>query len=237
MWNLNDQLSATWEVSDIHGDKVRVSRFELAEAFAVAHEQAPRLCGVTVYRGNGFAVEAHVMDHRTPSLAYVVREDARKNVEGSGIVELGLRPGRWIERIKDDSDPSEFIEIDGADYSVAELREKLIIESPGESLAYLTDFLLDDSAMCGLVDALAGCNVMVCEGQYRHSDIELARGNYHMTTVLSAKLAREAKVDQLILFHLSDRYDRSVWAEMLREAKEIFPATQYPAEWGLGLNA
>ncbi len=54
-----------------------------------------------------------------------------------------------------------------------------------------------------------------------------------MTTVLSATLAHEAGVQELVLFHLSDRYGRAEWMEMLREAREIFANTHFSAHWNL----
>jgi ribonuclease Z len=84
-----------------------------------------------------------------------------------------------------------------------------------------------------LADALRGCRVMVCEGQYRHADRPLAEKNYHMTTVLSATLAKRAGVGELVLFHLSDRYEPWEWAEMLQEARRVFPRATYPRGWDL----
>ncbi len=116
------------------------------------------------------------------------------------------------------------------------LREELIVETAGDSIAYLTDFLLDDPAMELLGDALQGCRTIVCEGQYRHADLELARKHFHMTTVQSATLAQRAKAEELILFHLSDRYDRAAWAEMLQEARKVFPGARYPEHWSVDVT-
>jgi ribonuclease Z len=54
-----------------------------------------------------------------------------------------------------------------------------------------------------------------------------------MTTRLTAELAREAGVGQLLLFHLSSRYAPDIWSEMLREAQAIFPRTGFPSHWRL----
>jgi ribonuclease Z len=55
-------------------------------------------------------------------------------------------------------------------------------------------------------DRLHGWWTLICEGQYRHSDLERARKNLHMTTVQSATLARRAQAGELVLFHSPDRY-------------------------------
>lgn len=87
-----------------------------------------------------------------------------------------------------------------------------------------------------LVDFLHGTGTIIWEGPYRHADLELARKNFHMTTVLLATLARLAPVRELVLFHLSDRYARVDWVEMLREASTIFPNTRFPLQWGMELD-
>jgi len=74
---------------------------------------------------------------------------------------------------------------------------------------------------------------LVCESAYREAELELARQNHHLTTRQAARLAREAGVGKLVLMHISDRYPREEWGEMLGEAREVFPNTVYPAGWGI----
>lgn len=233
LWNLHEEMSATWLVSDVHSDKIRTTRFELREAFAVAHDEGTQPRSGNLVEGAGFVVETVTMDHRTPTLAYIIREKPRLNFDTSRLASLGLRPGPWLKQIRDSADASDKVVIDGVTRSAAELRKKLLVETPGESLAYLTDFLLDEPAIERLADFLKGCDRIVCEGQYRHADLDLARKHFHMTTVLSATLAQRANARELVLIHLSDRYQAEEWQEMLREAREIFPNTHYPAQWGL----
>ena len=233
LWNLNEEMSATWHVCDIHPQEIRTTRFELREAFSVAHEEACLPYDNAICEGAGFVLEAISMEHRTPTIAYVVREKRRQNIDTSRLAPLGLTPGPWLKQVKEAADESAIVEVAGTTYSIAELRRMLLVETPGDSIAYLTDFLLDEQAMERLATALQGCKVIVCEGQYRHADIELARKNYHMTTVLAATLAKRIQAQELVLFHLSDRYDRSQWLEMLTEARQVFPRTRYPSHWGL----
>ncbi len=237
LWNLHEEMSATLRISDIHPHQIRTARLELREAFAVAHDEGAQPYVRTIWEGAGCTVDAVTMDHRTPTLAYIVREKARRNIDTSRLPSLGLRPGPWLKQLKESSSSAEVVVIDGATHSMAELRERLIVETPGDSIAYLTDFMLDEAAMGRLTDALRGCRVMICEGQYRHADMELARKNFHMTTVLAATLAQRAQVEELVLFHLSDRYERADWLEMLQEARQIFPKTSYPPHWSLDLSA
>jgi ribonuclease Z len=113
----------------------------------------------------------------------------------------------------------------------------LLTETLGDSVAYHTDFLLDEPGIERLVEALQGCRTVVCEAQYRHADLALAQKHFHATATLSATVAQRAQVEELILFHVSVRYQPSDWIEMLREARQIFPRTRYPDHWKLETGA
>ena len=54
-----------------------------------------------------------------------------------------------------------------------------------------------------------------------------------MTARLAAEAARRAQAGRLVLFHLSDRYEKAVWQEMLEEARQMFPGAEYPSHWRL----
>jgi len=237
LWNLHEVMSATWFISDIYPGQVRTTRFELREAFAVAHDEGVRLCEGSLVEGGGFIVEAVTMEHRTPTLAYVIREKPRRNIDTSRLASLGLRPGPWVKLLKELSGTSDCVVIDGVTHSIDQLRKALLVETRGESLAYLTDFLLDEPALERLSHTLKGCGTIICEGQYRHADLALAMKHFHMTTVLSATLAQRAGARELVLFHLSDRYQAEDWMEMLREARQVFPNTHYPSHWALDAKA
>ena len=235
LWNLHGEMSASWRVSDVHPGQIHTARFEVSEAFAVAHDEGAQPYDRTLCEGAGFVVEALTMEHRTPTLAYIVREKPRRNIDTSRLASLGLRPGPWLKELKESPGSSDTVVVDGMTRSKEELRSLLLVETPGDSIAYLTDFLLDEPAMERLADALRGCRVMVCEGQYRHADLDLARKHFHMTTVLSATVAKRAQVEELVLFHVSSRYEREAWLEMLGEARQVFPNVHYPPHWNLEL--
>jgi len=232
LWNLHDQMpDATWLVSELHPQYTRTCRYELGEAFAIAHEAGTQPPGI---QGTGFTIETHTMDHKTPTIAYVVHEKPRTNIDTTRLAALGLRPGPWLHQLKQAAaSESGEINVHGTTHAIADLRRDLLIETLGDSIAYLTDFRLDDAASDRLTQVLRGCRTLVCEGQYRHADLELARRHHHTTTVQTATLAARAGVEELILFHLSERYSREGWIEMLQEARRIFPNTRCPPHWGL----
>jgi ribonuclease Z len=234
LWNLVADQQATWEVHDLHPNQVSTHRYELAEAFRETHDVTPTPYDQRFLSGPGFTVEALLMDHGTPSVAYIVRETPRVNIETSRLAQLGLRPGPWLQRVRGpQAAEGETVTVDGGTRDLRELQDALLTVTAGESVAYLTDFLLDQEAMERLREALQGVTTVVCECQYRNADQELARKNYHMTTLQVATLAKRAAVGRLVLFHLSDRYQPEEWQAMLGEAQAIFGAATFPGHWQL----
>jgi ribonuclease Z len=237
LWNLHHDQAGTWHVRDIHADHIHTSRFEIGEAFAVCHDEGMGPFGGVVVDTPVYRVEALAMDHGTPSLAYVVREKPRRNIDTARLQSLGLPPGPWLGQLKDPPPGMTTVMVGGTAKPLGPLRDALVVESPGDSIAYLTDFRLDEAARQRLAPVLAGCRTVVCESQYRQADQELARRNYHMTAAATADLARRAGAGELILFHLSDRYTPAEWLDILREARAVFPCTRFPEHWGLETGA
>lgn len=237
MWNLYEGDPASWQIHDIFTDRIERARFAMADAYEAALPLAPLARdGALVLDEPSYTLEALRMDHHTPSLAYILRERPRINVAMERLAALGLAPGPWLRWVKEagGEGEGEEIEVGGARYALVELRAALVVETPGDSLAYLTDFLLDEAAMERLVPALGGVRAVICECQYRAADEALATRHRHMAAPQVAELARRAGVGLLILFHLSDRYRPPEWLELLGEARAIFPETRFPARWELG---
>lgn len=233
LWNLEHDAPGAWDVFDIHPDHIQGVRFHLGEAFARAHQLATETRqGALVLETPEFHISACAMEHMTPSLAYIVREQPRVNIEQQRLAALGLRAGQWLQRLKQftpDEPPQ--IQIEGRTFELQTLRAELLTTTPGNSVAYCTDFLLDAAALDRLAPALRGCDTLICESQYRAEDADLAARNYHMTVPQAARLARSAQAGELILFHVSDRYRGPELADMLAQARAIFPNTHFPNHW------
>jgi ribonuclease Z len=208
-------------------------RYEIAEAFANKHPEGTTDREGVILDAQDFTVEAIQLEHHGPCMGYCVREKPRSNIQPELLASLGLLPGPWMQALKSGTTESSTIEIDGKPFEIEKLRQELLVETQGDSIAYLTDFRLDEETADRLVPWLHGCQTVVCEAQYRHSDLELALRNHHMTTTLVSGLTARAGVEKLILFHLSNRYRPAEWQEMLAECRVNFPATTFPEHWNL----
>jgi ribonuclease Z len=233
LWNMPGDGSGTWLVHEVHPGHLHTYRFELPEAFTIAHDEGTCPTDGLLLETEHLRLEAMALDHRTPSLAYLLREKPRRHVDAQKLQALGLPSGAWIKQLKEPSPGQRSLEVEGRSYDLEALRAELLTDDPGDSVAYLTDFLLDEAAMRRLVPWLEGVRTLVCESQYRHADLELARKNYHLTSVQAAQLAKEAGVGELVLFHLSDRYASRERSLLLHEAQAVFPNTRFPEHWNL----
>ena len=236
-WNLVEGEPGEFVVTDIHADRLVSSGFLACERFATAHARGEKPFSGVVLDHAEFSVTACLMDHGTPSAAYCVREKPRSNIDTTMLTGLGLAPGAWVKRVKDPAaDPQEQLQIGGKPFRIGELREQLLVTTPGESIAYLTDFRLDALSEERLVAMLAGCTTIVCENNFRNAERESAERTWHIVSADVARLAARVKPQKLILFHLSDRYTLAEWQEQLEDVRAVFAETYFPETWNIGLR-
>lgn len=244
VWNLHHEQPGEWLVRDLEGaekitpDSMKTSRFLTRDAFENREDHPER----TITDGVALKTPAYEMKvvslphHTTRSIGYLFREATKVNVDPEALRRSGLTPGPWLQELIDEARPGEeAILVEGQELNLARLRESILTETSGKSLAYLTDFRLepDTAEWEALVDWLNATDVLICESQYRASDAVLASKNGHMTTDLVGMLAQESNVGELFLHHLSRRYTEKEWGEMLEEARRKFPRASFPANWTL----
>ncbi len=236
-WNLNHDQPGEWHVHEISERKIRAAKFVTSEAFESAHPlPSQESDGNIIISKPAYSVEARILNHgTTPSIGYKIKECDRTNVDMEKLTSQGFKPGPWLKQVTSTNiDDSETIELDGKTQPVGKLRAEFLIKTPGESLAYLTDFCLTDAERGGVIEWIRGTDTLICEAQYRHSDLDLALRNHHSTTQLVGEIARDAEVGELVLQHISRRYSKVEWFEMLAEAQAVFPNTRFPEHWDLG---
>lgn len=228
-WNHAPELRGVWHVHDVHEHHIHSYRFEAHEAFEVAHDGGQRAHGGLILETPQFSVEALPLHHHGVSLGYVVREAGRMTVNTGALAQLGLKPGAWLAQLKAGAEG--ILDVNGVPHDAAALKAHLLQQTPGQSFAYLTDFLLTPAERERLAPRLAGVQTLYLEAQYLPEDAALAERHQHTTVEQGAALAAAAGVEQLVLLHLSRRYRPERWPEFLAAARAIFPATNFPAGW------
>jgi len=232
-WNLvGASQRGTWDVHEISPELIRTTRFHAKEAFRVGHLQSERERTQVIVEGDGYTIEAVQLDHGCPSMGYIVRESSRVNLNTSRMAERGFQPGPWAKRLRGGPALSgEMVTINGTEYSLAALQADLLVTTSGQSVAYLTDFRLNEATSDLLAERLRGMTTVVCESQYQSSDLNLAESVMHSTAKEVATLAVRAGIGRLILFHVSPRYLPSGLGALLAEARVIFPNSFFPESW------
>lgn len=87
--------------------------------------------------------------------------------------------------------------------------------------------ILGDTQYCqAAINLSKKADVLVHEATYEEALASKAREYNHATTVQAALVAQAAKVNKLVLTHLSSRYNPEDYEWLLKEAQSIFPNTE-----------
>jgi ribonuclease Z len=233
-WNLVKGVPGLWYVTETDEKKLYSFLFKTSEGYSVKHKVNEDYSGGVLIDNPDFSVKVTFLNHIIPSAAYLVKEKSSLNISKEVLAESGLKPGPWLEKVRDLSlNPAKEILIDGRFYKLKSLRERLLKKKTGESISYLSDFIYEKKSVDGLKKVFKGCDVMICESQYLSAEKELAKKNYHLTAGQAAGIAKAVNTKRLILFHISDRYRVKDYPSIIEEAREIFPETYLPDEWNI----
>lgn len=235
IWNLVDNLPGEWQVSEIMEQMVDSKYFFLREGFSAAHIGPSFPFNGRILETEDFYVEAAILNHGIPVIAYAVQEKEGLNIDKKELEKISLQPGPWLQLLKNDKvSAGDLVEIGGKQYNLQDLRDKLLIISKGERLTYLTDFLFDNTANERAAKLINGSNTVVCESQYSTKDKELAEKNFHLTADQAAFLAEKGRAERLVLFHISERYSQHEdYLDILSQARKIFNKSFFPDEWNI----
>lgn len=231
-WNLVKGVPGLWYVTDIKKNSLSTFIYKTSEGYSVNHRAGEVNFSGTLLDNPDFTVKSVLLDHIIPSAAYLIKEKPSFNINKKSLAETGLKPGPWLEKVRDHNfSPNEETIIDRKHLKLRSLRRKLLEKTEGESIGYLTDFKYSRETQSLIKKVFKNCDTIVCESQYHSDEKEFAEKNHHMTARYTAQLAKAVGAKKLILFHISDRYRVKDYTLLLNEAREIFPGTCFPPEW------
>lgn len=169
-----------------------------------------------IFEDEKFSVQARMLDHGILSYGYrIVEKDKPGMLLADKLKEAGVSPGPVYKKIKNGEpvtledgrtiDPSAFL---------------------GPSQKGRIVAILGDTRYCENAAFLAEkANLLIHEATFAKGEEKLAYEYFHSTTHQAAKIAEQAGCKALCLTHISSRYDRNAWVQLVDEAKEIFPHT------------
>ncbi|PTN06321.1 ribonuclease Z [Mangrovibacterium marinum] len=159
-------------------------------------------------------VSSFPLKHRIACCGFLFEELPREaNIIKEKIAQYNI-PIREIKNIKAGA---EFITENGQVIPNAELT----IPAPKpRSYAYCSDTAYNEA----MIDTIRGVDLLYHEATFAQQDTALAAATFHSTGVQAAQIAKAAEAKKLLIGHFSARYKTP--AEILRQARDIFPATE-----------
>ena len=169
---------------------------------------------------DGYRVLVVPVEHGTAAVGYALVEEPRPgrfDVEKADALEIPVGPERGALQ-------------HGESVTLADgrvLTPDAVLGAPraGRTIVYSGD-TAPSAQVLGLV--AEGADLLVHEATFAADEIERAAETKHSTAAQVAELARDAGVALLALTHVSPRY---FGPELVREAREIFPATVVPRDF------
>ena len=193
-----------------------------------------------VHAHRAYTLQVDRLDHDVPVLGVALCETERLAVDKDRLLRQGLEPGPWLSELKEavrrrapEDEPIEALTVAGATRVApcGELAGEVLTRTPGQKLAYLTDFGLTEPNARRARELAREADLLICEASFLHEDAALALERHHLTARQAGELARHAGARRLAPFHFSPRYgDRE--RELFDEAAAAFggPTLRLPAE-------
>jgi ribonuclease Z len=164
-----------------------------------------------VLAGEDFRIDATVLDHGLPVLAFALVEPVRVNVWQGALERLGLAPGPWLGEAKRAARrglPPETPVPVGEDriLCLGDLAEGVFRIGPGQKVAYVTDTADTPDNAARILALAAGADDLFIEAVFLEADRTAATRTRHLTAARAGTLARAAGVRRAVPFHHSARY-------------------------------
>jgi ribonuclease Z len=218
-WNLVDRIPAdlVFDAMEVHPGRIARTRFRLHTGFAPeALADAMPEDGVVLRLGS-LALRAALLDHGTPSLGFALEEARHINILGSRLAERGLPTGPWLTALKQavaerrpDAYPipvfARAAEAASAPVQPLGALRDLVSETPGQRIAYLTDFADTPANRAAAVALAEHADTLLIEAPFLAADAAHAADRMHLTTTAAGEIARAAGARRVMPFHLSPRH-------------------------------
>jgi len=171
----------------------------------------------TVYKGDGFSVNAFPLRHTKPCVGYTLVEDERSGVffpEKAIDANVPMGP-LWSELQKGNN-------INLADGSIVKASDVMGSSRTGRKVSFITD----TQYFPEISEFVKDSDLLICEGMFKADLEESARKKKHMTSTQAAQLTLDAGgVKKMGLIHYSPRYTKHELTALLDEARLVFPNT------------
>jgi len=215
LWNLIEPGALDFEVREIVSE-TQINRYQLEppnwDIQFIESYEGP------VYENKMMDVKWTILDHGTPSIAYLFEEVTRLKVK-----ETPYEPGPWVGALKrayQDNQPALLLDIPGHTIKAGDLFHYLY-DQPGYKLAYVMDHLAAPENHEKILKLCKGVDNLIIETYYRDIDRAFAEKNFHSTAKASGTIARQVGAKHTFFVHHSRRYANEI-EDLLEEARAAY---------------
>jgi ribonuclease Z len=246
-WNLAEPTWFTLRVHEVLPDRILHYSFPGPKAFVRRFDGEGPRTDRAIWSCRYAQVEAEILDHKLPVLAFRVNEEPPFSVDAERLEAMGLVAGEWLRDLKsrvwkgEEGHAVLMTRQDGEqrrEEPVADpvaLYEAIRGVSDTASIGYVTDVGWTPSNRAGMEAFLSGLTLLCVECTFLAADEAKARASYHLTTADLNQLATRLAPSHLLPMHLSKSYLRravDLYAELhplagtaiLRLPNHIVPA-------------
>ncbi|HLR80048.1 MAG TPA: ribonuclease Z [Bacillota bacterium] len=170
-----------------------------------------------LYEDDYVTIYCQKLDHGIPSYGFrIVEKDKLGELQADKLQAIGIPPGPIYQQIKENDSVTlpDGRQIFRKDF-LGPMKRGRVVTIFGDTR------YVDQHA-----DFVKHADVLVHEATFTHENRQLADAYFHSTTTQAAQLAKKGHVKQLVLTHISSRYQPDDWPNLLHEAQKIFPSTQ-----------
>ena len=150
--------------------------------------------------------------HTIPAVAFCFKEKDRWNIDLKKLKKLGLKRGAWLKKLKTKGE-------------VVYKGRKIRLEEVANLRKGIKVVYTGDTKPCkNVVKISKDADLLIHDGTFLEEDE--ADSKAHADVKQAAKIAKKAKVKELILTNISRRYKDEDLKMLEAEAKKIFPNTK-----------
>jgi ribonuclease Z len=212
-WNLTARYPLEVVVHEVADGHVATCRAAAADGFAPGRAVLAGRTGVTVYSCPRYRVDAVVLDHDVPCLGFALSEPFHVNIRAGALQGRGYRTGEWIGVLKERimtgcTDTAIAVDtVSGVrEIGVERLIEELVVVSPGQKIAYVTDIRASRENLTRFAGIARHADTLFIETYYLHERAGEAFDKGHLTARQAGLIARELQARTVIPMHVSPRY-------------------------------
>lgn len=232
-WNLSEANWFTLRVHEVHEDRMLHVSFIGPEGFARRYDGEEPRNGREVWSCGYVAVEAELLDHKLPVLAFRIEERQPFTIDPRRLAQEGLVAGEWIRDLKrriwkDRQDVRVMaMHREGEEFlsKVVEdphsLYERIRGNAPSASIGYLCDVGWTGENRAKIGEFLEGVTLLCADCTFLKADAAKARASYHLCTEDLNELASSLAPTYLLPLHLSKSY--------LRRSRDLYAELRPPA--------